>query len=188
MSRDSIRAVNRWRLFHRRKTIYNAAQDIRKLTGSPHLFASANTTLTTMDNDPTVPKQWPDQRLRIMIPTWALLIISTMFLTWRVVYGIVQKRSFLASDYLLIIAAVSRRTFSLKCRLDLTLLGTKYHCSIHVASSDRSRSGASLYGPVGGAKSHAFCILSLDLADHQHHGGGIHQVVYLCIPSGSELF
>lgn len=60
-----------------------------------------------MDSPATLPQEWPDQRLKIMIPTWTLLIISTMFLIWRVVYGVMQKRSFMASDYLLIIAAVS---------------------------------------------------------------------------------
>ncbi|UPX19997.1 uncharacterized protein EKO05_0010244 [Ascochyta rabiei] len=58
-----------------------------------------------MDNILAASQSWPDQRLRIMIPTWTLLIISTVFLVWRGVYGVVQKRRFMASDYLLIIAA-----------------------------------------------------------------------------------
>ncbi|KAF9691253.1 hypothetical protein EKO04_010923 [Ascochyta lentis] len=58
-----------------------------------------------MDSDLGSLQQWPDQRLRIMIPTWTLLILSTTFLVWRVVYGLKQKRPFMVSDYLLIIAA-----------------------------------------------------------------------------------
>jgi hypothetical protein len=57
------------------------------------------------DND-TV-QEWPDQRLKILIPAWTLMIISSMFLVWRVVYGLQKSRRFMLSDYLLIIATVS---------------------------------------------------------------------------------
>jgi hypothetical protein len=58
-------------------------------------------------------QQWPNQRLKLLIPTWTLLIISTMFLVWRVVYGLMKGRRFMASDCLLIIAGVSRSTYRL---------------------------------------------------------------------------
>ncbi|CAO2649879.1 Nn.00g011710.m01.CDS01 [Neocucurbitaria sp. VM-36] len=50
------------------------------------------------------PQEWPNQRLKILIPTWTLLFISTGFLIWRVVYGVMQKRKFMICDYLLITA------------------------------------------------------------------------------------
>lgn len=55
----------------------------------------------------TVPQEWPNQRLKILIPTWTLMIISTMFVIWRIAYGLMQSRRFMLSDYLLIIATVS---------------------------------------------------------------------------------
>jgi uncharacterized membrane protein YqjE len=33
-------------------------------------------------------EHWPNQRLKILIPTWTVLIISTLFVIWRVVYGL----------------------------------------------------------------------------------------------------
>ncbi|KAI4650627.1 hypothetical protein J4E93_002984 [Alternaria ventricosa] len=48
-------------------------------------------------------QEWPDQRLKILIPVWSLTVISTAFLVWRVVYGL-RSRKFIACDYLLIIA------------------------------------------------------------------------------------
>lgn len=51
-------------------------------------------------------QEWPDQRLKILIPVWTLTVISTAFLVWRVVYGL-RSRKFIACDYLLIIATVS---------------------------------------------------------------------------------
>lgn len=57
-----------------------------------------------MEAPPTAQQEWPNQRLKIMVPTWTLMIISTAFLVWRVVYGIMQRRRFMIADYLLIIA------------------------------------------------------------------------------------
>ncbi|KAI1552333.1 hypothetical protein PtrSN002B_005136, partial [Pyrenophora tritici-repentis] len=50
------------------------------------------------------PQEWPNQRLKILIPTWTMCAISTSFMLWRCVYGLMQKRKFMISDYLLIIA------------------------------------------------------------------------------------
>jgi hypothetical protein len=58
------------------------------------------------DNEAVV-QEWPNQRLKILVPTWTLMIISTMFLTWRVVYGLMKARRFMLSDYLLLVAGVS---------------------------------------------------------------------------------
>jgi hypothetical protein len=52
-------------------------------------------------------EHWPNQRLKILIPTWTVLIISTLFVIWRVVYGLRNARKFMLSDYLLIAATVS---------------------------------------------------------------------------------
>lgn len=52
-------------------------------------------------------QEWPNQRLKVMIPMWTLLALSTIFLAWRIAYGFAQRRRFMLSDYLLIIAAVS---------------------------------------------------------------------------------
>jgi hypothetical protein len=61
------------------------------------------------DNNTTM-QEWPDQRLKILVPAWSLMIISSMFLVWRVVYGLRKSRRFMLSDYLLIIATVSDPT------------------------------------------------------------------------------
>ncbi|RAR02614.1 hypothetical protein DDE82_005702 [Stemphylium lycopersici] len=42
----------------------------------------------------------------MLIPMWTLLLASTAFLVWRIVYGFVRGRKFMISDYLLIIAAI----------------------------------------------------------------------------------
>jgi hypothetical protein len=54
------------------------------------------------------PQEWPNQHLKILIPTWTVVFISTVFVVWRVVYGLRNGRRFMLSDYLLIIATVSR--------------------------------------------------------------------------------
>ncbi|CAN9250474.1 unnamed protein product [Alternaria alternata] len=48
-------------------------------------------------------QEWPDERLKVLIPVWTLTLISTAFLVWRVVYGL-RSRKFIICDYLLIIA------------------------------------------------------------------------------------
>ncbi|KAF1952475.1 hypothetical protein CC80DRAFT_538163 [Byssothecium circinans] len=48
--------------------------------------------------------QWEDQRLRILIPTTILAILATIFLAWRCVYGLVNRRKFMICDYLLILS------------------------------------------------------------------------------------
>ncbi|OAL57329.1 hypothetical protein IQ07DRAFT_32886 [Pyrenochaeta sp. DS3sAY3a] len=53
-----------------------------------------------------VPTEWPNQRLRVLIPCWTLMIISTLFMCWRCVYGLMRSRKFMLSDYLLIIATL----------------------------------------------------------------------------------
>jgi hypothetical protein len=63
-----------------------------------------------MADNGAVQQEWPDQRLKILIPSWTLMITSTMFLAWRVVYGLMKSRRFMSSDYLLIIATVSTYT------------------------------------------------------------------------------
>jgi len=55
---------------------------------------------------PAGPQDWPNERLRILIPTWTLCVISTGFVLWRIVYGLMQKRKFMTADYLLMIATV----------------------------------------------------------------------------------
>ncbi|KAF2822696.1 hypothetical protein CC86DRAFT_301028 [Ophiobolus disseminans] len=57
-----------------------------------------------MADDNVYPRDWPNQRLLILVPGWTLMVISTMFVVWRVVYGLMQSRRFLLCDYLLIIA------------------------------------------------------------------------------------
>jgi hypothetical protein len=64
-------------------------------TASQHMMADADT------------QEWPNERLKILIPTWVLMAISTMFFIWRVVYGLMRSRRFMLSDYLLTIATVS---------------------------------------------------------------------------------
>jgi hypothetical protein len=75
-----------------------------------------------------VPQEWPNQRLKILIPTWVLMIISTMFVVWRVVYGLMNSRRFMLSDYLLIIATVSNHLTRLALGSDRT--GTQHHRNI----------------------------------------------------------
>ncbi|KAF2124494.1 hypothetical protein P153DRAFT_411551 [Dothidotthia symphoricarpi CBS 119687] len=49
-------------------------------------------------------QEWPNQRLKILVPCFILLTISTMCVIWRIVYGILQKRRLMVCDYLLIVA------------------------------------------------------------------------------------
>ncbi|KAF1837148.1 hypothetical protein BDW02DRAFT_181833 [Decorospora gaudefroyi] len=53
--------------------------------------------------DPST-QEWPNEGPKIVATTWTLVVLSTIFVIWRVVYGIIQKRSFMVCDYLLIIA------------------------------------------------------------------------------------
>jgi hypothetical protein len=52
-------------------------------------------------------QEWPNHRLKVMVPMWSLLTVSTAFLVWRIAYGIKSRRRFLVCDYLLIVACVS---------------------------------------------------------------------------------
>jgi hypothetical protein len=63
-----------------------------------------------MSDSQTGAEEWPNERLKIMVPCWLLMIISTIFVVWRVVYGLMQSRRFLLCDYLLIIATVSKQS------------------------------------------------------------------------------
>jgi hypothetical protein len=63
-----------------------------------------------MANTDSALQDWPNQRLKILIPTWTVLIISTAFVIWRVLYGLRNARRFMLSDYLLIAATVSNCT------------------------------------------------------------------------------
>ncbi|KAH6643610.1 hypothetical protein C7974DRAFT_347772 [Boeremia exigua] len=56
-------------------------------------------------SDATAP-EWPNHRLKVIVPMWSLLTISTAFLVWRVVYGLKCRRRFMVCDYLLIIAGL----------------------------------------------------------------------------------
>ncbi|KAF3035829.1 hypothetical protein E8E12_006436 [Didymella heteroderae] len=49
-------------------------------------------------------QEWPNHRLKVMVPMWSLLTVSTCFLVWRIAYGIKSRRRFLVCDYLLIVA------------------------------------------------------------------------------------
>lgn len=60
-----------------------------------------------MDTSGAVPHDLPNDRLKVLVPAWTLMIISTAFLVWRVVYGFMNGRKFMLCDYLLIIATVS---------------------------------------------------------------------------------
>jgi hypothetical protein len=60
-----------------------------------------------MDPRSAAVQDWPNHALKILVPEWTLMIISSIFLTWRVIYGLQQGRKFMSCDYLLIIAAVS---------------------------------------------------------------------------------
>lgn len=53
------------------------------------------------------PIEWPDRRLKIIIPVWVLLGISSVFMVWRLAYSLVCRRRFMLCDYLLIVAGVS---------------------------------------------------------------------------------
>lgn len=63
-----------------------------------------------MDDAATPARAWPDQRLKILIPCWLLMVVSTVFVVWRFIYGALQLRRFLLCDYLLAVAAVSSHT------------------------------------------------------------------------------
>jgi hypothetical protein len=81
-------------------------------------------------------QEWPDERLRVLIPVWALTLISTAFLVWRVVYGL-RSRKFIVCDYLLIIATVSlgllqpyTHVDSMRFGADMTISGSQHHSDV----------------------------------------------------------
>ncbi|KAF1969998.1 hypothetical protein BU23DRAFT_557171 [Bimuria novae-zelandiae CBS 107.79] len=51
-----------------------------------------------------VQQDWPNQRYKILVSTTSLTALCTIFFFWRCVYGLKQRGSFLASDYLLIVS------------------------------------------------------------------------------------
>lgn len=59
-----------------------------------------------MDPTGSAQQDWPNERIKILVPGWTLMIISSAFLVWRVVYGFMHGRKFMICDYLLIIATV----------------------------------------------------------------------------------
>jgi len=59
-----------------------------------------------MDPMSAAQQDWPNERIKILVPAWTLMIISTAFLVWRIVYGFMNGRKFMICDYLLIIATV----------------------------------------------------------------------------------
>lgn len=77
--------------------------------------------------DISVEPEWPNERLKILIPTWSLLIISNLFVLWRVVYGFMKGRGFMLSDYLLILAAVSLMSQNRISRTDDDRCSTRLH-------------------------------------------------------------
>ena len=60
-----------------------------------------------MDALGAVPQDLSNERIKVLVPAWTLMIISTAFLVWRVVYGFMNGRKFMLCDHLLIIATVS---------------------------------------------------------------------------------
>lgn len=64
-------------------------------------------------------QQWPNRRDEILGSTVPICIIATVFLIWRVVYGILSKRKLLLCDYLLVIAAVSLTWHILETTINL---------------------------------------------------------------------
>jgi hypothetical protein len=142
-----------------------------------------------MANMDTSSQDWPDQRLKILIPTWILMVISTIFVAWRVVYGFKKTRVFMTSDYLLIIATV-RTKLSRKTNLGLTVPTT----ASQRRRDMRNISGRRLWTGATFQRSHCFAanpavlLLPLDIANHQHHRSRIPQVGYLCLSPGAQLF
>lgn len=59
-----------------------------------------------MEAPDSATQDWPNERMKLLVPSWTLMIISTGFLVWRVVYGLMNGRKFMVCDYLLIIATV----------------------------------------------------------------------------------
>jgi uncharacterized membrane protein YqjE len=51
-------------------------------------------------------QEWPNERLKILVPCNILMIIAAIFLIWKLVYGFKSGRRLLLSDYLLILAQV----------------------------------------------------------------------------------
>ncbi|USP75149.1 hypothetical protein yc1106_02423 [Curvularia clavata] len=49
---------------------------------------------------------WPHRRVTILAPNTALVIISTLFAMWRVIYGIKTKRKGIICDVLLSVAVI----------------------------------------------------------------------------------
>ncbi|KAF2126522.1 hypothetical protein P153DRAFT_425089 [Dothidotthia symphoricarpi CBS 119687] len=54
--------------------------------------------------------EWPNRRSDILFATVPISALATIFLIWRIVYGLVSRRSLLLCDYLLIIAGMMNVT------------------------------------------------------------------------------
>jgi hypothetical protein len=54
--------------------------------------------------DPT--PEWPNVSLRVQLPSTILMMLATIFLVWRLVYGFRSGRRLMLCDYLLILSQV----------------------------------------------------------------------------------
>lgn len=135
--------------------------------------------------DNTTGQEWPNERLRVLIPTWTLLIISNVFVVWRVIYGLMKARRFMLSDYLLILAAVCSQKH---LRSPILIISDAQHCCI----LDKSHRGGfwaweTHYGSICAAYPAKICLLPMDIADRQHHRSCVPQVVGLCMASSTRF-
>jgi hypothetical protein len=57
--------------------------------------------------DETITHEWPNRRAAILARTTILVVISKLFVIWRVIYGIENKRKGMICDALLCIVVVA---------------------------------------------------------------------------------
>jgi hypothetical protein len=116
-------------------------------------------------------QEWPDERLKVLVPVWTLTLISTAFLVWRVVYGL-RSRKFIICDYLLIIATVSLgvlQPYNLADGTghgaDMVISGSQHRSDVAQSSSREQWSWTPYHGPYGLPESQNLQLLSMDHTD-----------------------
>lgn len=134
-------------------------------------------------SDPTA-QEWPNQRLKILVPGMILVIISTFFVAWRVVYGIGAGRNFMICDYLLIIATVCPRNPEIGMRLTVSQ-ASQHIGDRHVVGSGRRWARTTYHGPLD--RHHAICLPAIHLTDSQHYRCRRFKVVDLRVASDTQL-
>lgn len=141
---------------------------------------------------------WPDRRVTVLAPSTTLVVISTLFALWRVIYGIKTKRKGILCDVLLSIAVVRTHSLPLSdnnnkknrtCRLNHPTTDPQHRIHHHPLQNLQPRPRPPHFRPQHRqtARRVAFQLLPLDRADPQHARHLVSQILHLHISAYPQL-